>query len=225
MTFSCCMEIHDGMRQKKSTVGVRILETKDSRHHYVYDYELLTFQRKPITLSFSLTLISRICNEEQRKSAMEHFDDEQEQVSITIDQNEIPVLESEDDSFHPSVFEEFGFFKSNGLIRMEEGAGGYQVIMGLIARGRMGKDTVVAAIHFVPWSGPNGRGRTEAFKVIAGEISSKRGGNANVKQAWYGGSREEICGIISHGFRRCRQSDIEDGFGVYLSPPKFIMDG
>ncbi|KAI8528780.1 hypothetical protein RHMOL_Rhmol12G0174100 [Rhododendron molle] len=154
---------------------------------------------------------------------MEHFGDLEEQVSISIDQNEIPVPNSEDDSFSFSVFEEFGIFKGNGLSRIHEGSKCYQIITGCVAHGK-GKDTNVAAVHKIPWSGPNGR--LQAFRISSAEMVKKCGGNGNAKHAWYGGSRAEICGIISHGFRRCRQSDHgEDGFGVHLYPLEFVMDG
>ncbi|KAG5522679.1 hypothetical protein RHGRI_034726 [Rhododendron griersonianum] len=154
---------------------------------------------------------------------MEHFGDQQEQVSISIDPNEIPISDSEDDSFSSSVFEEFEIFKGNGLTRVEKGNTCYKVINGCIARG-MGKDTNVAAVHKIPWSGPNGR--LEAYHISSTEMEEKCGGNGNVKHAWYGGSRDEICRVISHGFKRCRQSDNgEDGFGVHLYPLEFVMDG
>ncbi|XP_058192204.1 probable inactive poly [ADP-ribose] polymerase SRO2 [Rhododendron vialii] len=154
---------------------------------------------------------------------MEHFGDLEEQVSISIDQNEIPVSDSKDDSFSSSVFEEFGIFKGNGLSRIHEGSKCYQIITGCVAQG-MGKDTNVAAVHKIPLSGPNGR--LEAFCISLAEMVKKCGGNGNAKHAWYGGSMAEICGIISHGFRRCRQSDHgEDGFGVHLYPLEFVMDG
>ncbi|KAE9453855.1 hypothetical protein C3L33_14194, partial [Rhododendron williamsianum] len=55
------------------------------------------------------------------------------------------------------------------------------------------------------------------FSTSSAEMAKKCGGNGNVKHACYGGSRDEICGIISDGFQRCRQSDHgEDGFGVHL---------
>ncbi|KAG5530697.1 hypothetical protein RHGRI_025609 [Rhododendron griersonianum] len=154
---------------------------------------------------------------------MEHFGDQQEQVSISIDPNEIPLSDSEDDSFSSSVFEEFGIFKGNGLPRVEKGNTCYKVINGSIARG-MGKDTNVAAVHKIPWSGPNGR--LEAYHISSTEMEEKCGGNGNVKHVWYGGSRDEICRVISHGFKKCRQSDNgEDGFGVHLYPLEFVMDG
>ncbi|KAF7123864.1 hypothetical protein RHSIM_Rhsim12G0147900 [Rhododendron simsii] len=152
-----------------------------------------------------------------------HFGDREEQVSISIDENEIPILDSEDELFSSSVFEEFGNFNSSGLNRIHEGSRCYQIITGCVAQG-MVEDANVAAIHKIPWSDPNTR--LKAFRISSAKMAKKCGGNGNVKHAWYGGSRDEICGIISHGFRRCRQSDHgEDGFGVHLYPLEFIMDG
>ncbi|KAI8558704.1 hypothetical protein RHMOL_Rhmol04G0117600 [Rhododendron molle] len=154
---------------------------------------------------------------------MEHFGDLEEQVSISIDQNEIPVLDSEDDSFSSSVFDEFGIFKRNGLTRIHEGSKCYHIITGCIAKDMI-NDTNVAAVHKIPWSGSNGR--LEAFRISSAEMVKKCGGNGNAKHAWYGGSRDEICQIITHGFKRCRQSDNgEDGFGVHLYPLELVMDG
>ncbi|KAH7857208.1 hypothetical protein Vadar_010219 [Vaccinium darrowii] len=232
------------MWQKKSTVGVEILAgTKDPGHHshtrqliFVYTYELfmtlggqtrahINFTPKSIFYILVLpSLRSRHSDDKLKFTEMEHFDDFEDQVSITVDQNEVPISDSEEDSFYSSVFDDFWFFKRYGLAKLEEGNRGYQMIKKCITDD-MGNDTDVAAIHQIPWSGPNGRGRSEAFRISSTKMAKKRGGNANVRRAWYGGSRTEICGILSHGFRRCRQSDDEDGFGVYLSPSQFIMDG
>ncbi|KAG5530698.1 hypothetical protein RHGRI_025610 [Rhododendron griersonianum] len=154
---------------------------------------------------------------------MEHVGDLEAQTSISIDENEVPVSDFEEDSFSSSVFEEFGIFSSIGLTRIPERNQCYQIINGCVAQG-MGKDTHVAAVHKIPWSGPNGR--LEGFRASSAEMAKKCGGNGNVKHAWYGGSRDEICRIISQGFQRCRQSDHgEDGFGVHLYPLEFVMDG
>ncbi|KAH7859212.1 hypothetical protein Vadar_033212 [Vaccinium darrowii] len=206
------------MRWKKSTAGMEILGTKDSGHHHIC-HEVVARPRK---LGYK-----RGSSEQSNASlsvSMEHFNDLEEQASISVDQNEIPFSDSEDDSISSSVFEEFGIFKSIGLTKIEEGNQCYEMVNGFLAYG-MGKDSNVAAIHKVPWSGPNGRGRLEAFHVSSAEMVKNRGGDGNVKCAWYGGSRDEICRIISNGFERCRQSDNEDGFGVYMYPLKFVTDG
>ncbi|KAH7858380.1 hypothetical protein Vadar_023195 [Vaccinium darrowii] len=239
------------MRWKKSTAGMEILGTKDSDHHHIYHevvvpprklgYKRGSSEQSNASLSVSLCLSDceqfktlailsagkPISNTEpilSRLSEMEHFNDLEEQTSISVDQNEIPISDSEDDSISSSVFEEFGIFKSIGLTKIEEGNQCYEMVNGFLAYG-MGKDSNVAAIHKVPWSGPNGRGRLEAFHVSSAEMVKNRGGDGNVKCAWYGGSRDEICRIISNGFQRCRQSDNEDGFGLYLYPLEFVMDG
>ncbi|XP_058192199.1 probable inactive poly [ADP-ribose] polymerase SRO2 [Rhododendron vialii] len=200
---------------KHGTVGVEILGTKDSRQHYIY--ELPTFPHNSI---FHI-LLSGICKDKQKVSKMEHFGDLGDQTSITIDKNEIPLSDSEDDSFSSPIFEEFRVFKENGLTRVHERSKCYEILTGCVAQG-MGNN--VAAVHKIPWSNPNGR--LEAFRISSIEMVKKCGGNGNVKHAWYGGLRDEICGIIFHGFQRCRQSDNgEDGFGVHLYPLEFVMDG
>ncbi|XP_058192200.1 probable inactive poly [ADP-ribose] polymerase SRO2 [Rhododendron vialii] len=216
------MEIHDGMGAKKSTVGGRsIMGTKDSRQHYIY---VPTIPLKSILYTLSLYLLSGISRRKQEFSEMEHVGDLEDQTSISINENEVPLPDPEDDSFASSVFDEFEVFKRNRLTVIEGGNKCYKVINGCVAQG-VGKDTNVAAIHKIPWSGPNGR--LEAFRISSAEMVKKCGGIGNVKHAWYGGSRDEICEIISHGFRRCRQSytNGEDGYGVYLYPLEFVMDG
>ncbi|KAF7144804.1 hypothetical protein RHSIM_Rhsim04G0084100 [Rhododendron simsii] len=123
---------------------------------------------------------------------MEHFGNLEEQVSISIDQNEIPILDSEDESFSSSVFEEFEIFKRNGLTRIHEGSKCYQIITGCVAKGMI-NDTNVAAVHKIPWFGPNGR--LEAFRISSAEMVKKCGGNGNVKHAWLLTSIEDDHGI------------------------------
>ncbi|XP_058192201.1 probable inactive poly [ADP-ribose] polymerase SRO2 [Rhododendron vialii] len=232
------MEMRDGMRREKSTVGVGDSGDKIFRSPVYICIPGCSPSTRSIlpTPSVSLFALENSCNSIclplcsrefgrniSRVEKMEHFGELEEQVSISIDENEIPIPDSEDDSFSSSVFEEFGIFKGNGLTRVEERNTCYKVINGCVAQG-MGKDKNVAAVHKIPWLGPNGR--LEAFRISLAEMVKKCGGNGNIKHAWYGGSRDEICGIISHGFRRCRQSDHgEDGFGVHLYPLDFVMDG
>ncbi|XP_058192203.1 probable inactive poly [ADP-ribose] polymerase SRO2 [Rhododendron vialii] len=230
------MEIHGGMKREKSTVWGQNIPVTTSIYMYtsiVVRVVILRLVASPQAeelpreqvFQLSPSRLSRIHKDQKKRiSEMEHFGDQQEQVSISMDQNEIPISDSDDDSFFSSVFEEFGIFKRNGLTVIEEGNTCYKVINGCVAQG-MGKDTNVAAIHKIPWSGPNKR--LEAFRISTTEMVEKCGGNGNIKHAWYGRSRDEICEIISHGFRRCRQSNTnsEDGCGVYLYPLEFVMDG
>ncbi|KAF7123589.1 hypothetical protein RHSIM_Rhsim12G0147800 [Rhododendron simsii] len=183
--------------------------------------------RNQIQSSTSINLLLcylEFARKKPKFSEMEHVGDLEEQTSISIDKNEIPFSDSEDDSFSSPVFEEFGIFRRNGLTRIEEGSKCYEIINGCVAH-TSGQDKKVAAVHKVPWSGPNGQ--LEAFRASSTEMVNRcGGGNGNIKHSWYGGSRDELCGIISHGFHRCRQSDNnEDGYGVYLQPLEFVMDG
>ncbi|CAM8940003.1 unnamed protein product [Rhodiola kirilowii] len=71
------------------------------------------------------------------------------------------------------------------------------------------------------------RARMDAFWIYAEAVARKRGGDANVKQAWYGGSREEIRDIVAHGFTGFKAAPPQSvvlGRGVYLSAAKRAVD-
>ncbi|KAH7856857.1 hypothetical protein Vadar_006315 [Vaccinium darrowii] len=250
------------MRWKKSMVGMEILGTKDSGHHHTHEVvacpRKLRYKKsssrqdvhiessrsivyreksaKPIfyITCLSLSLLLRLSKNKRRSSEMEHFGDHEEQTSITIDQNEIPISDSEDDSISSSVFEEFGIFKSIGLTKIAEGNQCYEMIKGYLTYG-MGKDSNVAAVHEVPWSGPNGQGRLEAFHVSSAEMVKSRGGNGNVKYAWvlssimddYGLRHVLLCSVVlgkleevSTGSRQFQPSSNDFDSGVdNLSTP------
>lgn len=55
---------------------------------------------------------------------------------------------------------------------------------------------------------------------------NKCGGNANLKYAWYGGSKDEIENIISHGFGHCWDDEDKGlyGHGIYFSPEDSSSD-
>lgn len=67
--------------------------------------------------------------------------------------------------------------------------------------------------------------RKKSFWIFQQAVASKRGGDANVKYAWYGGDREEILGIVTHGFSRCGNFDggVSHGIGVHLSPDNVLV--
>ncbi|XP_068638709.1 probable inactive poly [ADP-ribose] polymerase SRO5 isoform X5 [Aristolochia californica] len=57
--------------------------------------------------------------------------------------------------------------------------------------------------------------------------AKKRGGKINMKCAWYGASKDEIRGILNHGFGLCERPENGAlfGSGVYLSPASSSQDG
>lgn len=158
---------------------------------------------------------------------MEHAHKEQ-QVSINIDDAEICTSDSESNEVS-SRSDQFGFFLKNGMIKIEEGNKEREIIKRsfLLGMGPFEKETKIVAIHKNSYSTPSGQMRLEAFRIFSKFVARKCGGDANVKHAWYGGSRDELCEIICYGFSRCgRPANTESyGFGVYLSPAKFSIDG
>ncbi|KAA8533150.1 hypothetical protein F0562_033317 [Nyssa sinensis] len=158
---------------------------------------------------------------------MEHIGIE-ERVSLTIDDHETLSADSDIDSFS-SNSEQFGFFTQKGMIQVEEGNSEHEIIKKsfLMGMGSLGKETNIVAIHRNSHSNLIGQARLDTFRIFSEAVAKKCGGNANIKYAWYGGSRDEICEIVSHGFSRCRPPENSQlyGLGVYLSPANSCIDG
>ncbi|KAK3041805.1 hypothetical protein RJ639_000321 [Escallonia herrerae] len=150
----------------------------------------------------------------------------EEQVSISLDDHDTLVADSESDT---SSSDQFRCFTKNGLIKVEEDRNEHDIIKKgfLVGMGQLGKETDVVAVHRNSYDGLTGQARFETFRIFSQAVAQKCGGSANIKYAWYGGSREEICEIISHGFSRCRRPEKIEvyGHGVNLSPAKFSIDG
>ncbi|KAL8121263.1 putative inactive poly [ADP-ribose] polymerase SRO2 [Apium graveolens] len=113
---------------------------------------------------------------------------------------------------------------NTGTIR----AGEHDVIKNclVMGMGKLGQHVKVVAVRKKSFSGLSGQGRLQSFRVFSEAVSRKTGGNPNVKFAWYGGSKKEICDVISHGFAYVNSPANGDlyGRGVYLSPAKFPFD-
>ncbi|KAM7468646.1 hypothetical protein LguiB_016208 [Lonicera macranthoides] len=160
---------------------------------------------------------------------MEHIHIE-EQVSISLEDHEIDDVVSDSESVSPS-FDEFEVFKRYGMNRIEEGKNEHQVVKKsfLEGMGTFAEDTDIVAIHKTSYSGVTGRARFETFQIFSEAVAKKRGGNSNIKYAWYGSSRDEIYDILSHGFSRCGGTENRElhghGHGIYLSPAKLSADG
>uniref|UniRef100_A0A5B7AX47 Putative inactive poly(ADP-ribose) polymerase SRO2 n=1 Tax=Davidia involucrata TaxID=16924 RepID=A0A5B7AX47_DAVIN len=159
---------------------------------------------------------------------MDHIGIE-EQVSMTVDDHEISSADSEIDSSASSSSEQFRFLTQKGMIQVEEGNSEHEIIKKsfLEGIGPLGKDTNIVAIHRNSHSCLTGKARLETFRIFSEAVAKKCGGNANIKHAWYGASRDEVCEIISHGFSQCRPPENRElyGLGVYLSPAIFSIDG
>ncbi|KAL2559795.1 putative inactive poly [ADP-ribose] polymerase SRO2 [Forsythia ovata] len=155
-----------------------------------------------------------------------YFDEDR--VSITVDDHqEIVSADSECESLNPN-FEKFKIFTKNGMIRLDEGKNEHSTIkkIFLMGIGLLGKESDVVAIHKNLYSSLVGAARMEAFRIFSAAVAGKCGGDANVKYAWYGGSRDEVYEIISHGFSRCKEAEngVSHGIGIHLSPTNAALD-
>lgn len=102
-----------------------------------------------------------------------------------------------------SVSDPFRVFTRDGLmVRVEQHREDLESIERnfLAGMGWAAGETYVVAVHKYSTSGLTRRARFEAFRVFLGEMAQKCGGNANIRSALYGGSRDEIAQIVAHGF-------------------------
>lgn len=92
------------------------------------------------------------------------------------------------------------FFK--GLIKVDEGERLYVAVSrGLVSSlGSFGLNANVEAIYRNRFSGFTNQARLQSFGIFQRSVGAKCGGDANVKFAWYGASKEDITRIMSHGF-------------------------
>ncbi|KAL6969451.1 hypothetical protein U1Q18_029164 [Sarracenia purpurea var. burkii] len=150
----------------------------------------------------------------------------EEQVSITVDYGEIPL---DSDSEIDSSSSQFGYFTANGMTRVDDGNTEYGIIKKAFLQGMglFSKDTNVVAIHKYSFSSSTGKARLESCRIFFEAVAKRCGGYANVRNAWYGASRDEICEIVTHGFSRCRKPEDSEsyGYGIYLSPVNFTIFG
>lgn len=86
--------------------------------------------------------------------------------------------------------------------------------------GTLAQSCSVVAAHRNMHSSPMDKALLDTFRIFVGAMEAKRGGNANMVHAWYGGSKDEVHQIREHGFRACRMPKGGGlyGFGVHLSP-------
>lgn len=112
----------------------------------------------------------------------------------------------------------------DGLIKVDQEERVYQVIKRkfISGLGSVGFHTKVEAIHRNYHSSFTNQARLQSFFIFTRAVENKCGGNANVKYAWYGSSRNDIENIISHGFGHCAAKSLNNGIFngccVCLSP-------
>lgn len=154
----------------------------------------------------------------------------EDQVSTTIDNDEICSDSSANSRNIDS--DRFGVFLRNGLVKIEELGFEDSIIRtsfysGIVKNSEFAKETKIVAIHKNLNSNWSGKARIQSFGLFSKAVADKCGtGDANIKYAWYGASRDEIFQIVTHGFswslkdRGC----CRHGNGVSLSSAKFSFD-
>lgn len=111
---------------------------------------------------------------------------------------------------------------TDGLIRVDEEERLHKIIEDrfIIGLGSLGTRTKVEAIYRNSFSSLMSQARLQSFHIFSRAIEKKCGGNPNIKYAWLGASRDEICKIISYGFSHCGLPEKNGlyGGGISLSP-------
>ncbi|GFP88036.1 probable inactive poly [ADP-ribose] polymerase sro2 [Phtheirospermum japonicum] len=155
----------------------------------------------------------------------------EDQVSMTVHDYEAATAYDSDGDSSPSFSssEQLRDFTMNGMVRLDQGnEREYGVIKKsfLVGMGFSGEGMDVVAVHKNSYSGDSGQAKLEGFRTFCQVVAARRGGDANVKYGWYGGSRAEICDVLRYGFGRCGdfEKGVSHGVGVYLSPANFPID-
>lgn len=146
-----------------------------------------------------------------------------EQVSMNKENQEMLLSsDSEAESPSPTLDNFFRLFKRNGMMKLEERDKEHDLIKAgfLSGMGQLGKEVEVVGIHKNSCSTILGQARLQSFRIYCEAMRNKCGGNANIKYAWFGSSKDEICNIISHGFSTISEPKSGEcfGIGVHLYP-------
>ncbi|KAK4427136.1 putative inactive poly [ADP-ribose] polymerase SRO5 [Sesamum alatum] len=114
--------------------------------------------------------------------------------------------------------QQFGL-SGNGLIRVDDGEMVYEIIKKKLVSSLncYGFDAQVEAIHRNDHSGIMSRAKLQSFCIYSRAMEIKCGGNANVKYAWFGASKDEISTVLHHGFG-LPMTTRTHGHAVHLSP-------
>uniref|UniRef100_A0A6L2JZX1 Probable inactive poly [ADP-ribose] polymerase SRO2 n=1 Tax=Tanacetum cinerariifolium TaxID=118510 RepID=A0A6L2JZX1_TANCI len=104
--------------------------------------------------------------------------------------------------------------------RLEEGNHDYDILKRSFIGGtkKSGKNINVVGIYKKNYDkSVMDVARFDTFKVYASAVASKNSGEVNIRYGWYGGSRDEICEVLKHGFRRFMNKKMSYGRGVCIS--------
>ncbi|MCD7463318.1 hypothetical protein HAX54_050328 [Datura stramonium] len=146
-----------------------------------------------------------------------------EQVSMTTENQEMLLSCDSEAECPSSTLNNYSrLLKRNEMIKLEEREKEHDLIKaGFVSgMGQLAKEVEVVGIHKNSCSTISGQARLESFRIYSEAMRNKCGGNANIKYAWFGSSRDEISNIISHGFSAITEPKSGDcfGIGVHLYP-------
>ncbi|KAK4348217.1 hypothetical protein RND71_034556 [Anisodus tanguticus] len=113
-----------------------------------------------------------------------------------------------------------GSTKSDGLIWISEGDMIHHIISNklLSGFGKLGLSTQIEDIHKNACSSFMNRAKLQSFLIFSKAMEKKCGGNANVKYAWFGASKDDMHSIVSHGFGHPMHN------AIWLSPEDYPVD-
>ncbi|KAL8091713.1 putative inactive poly [ADP-ribose] polymerase SRO2 [Apium graveolens] len=157
---------------------------------------------------------------------------EQESYFETDHQDQDSSLSDCESSVIPGTSTKYCEFQSCGsdkFIMVSQDTTLYETIARKLVSGLgdLGESFRVEAIHRNLFSGLIDQAKFHSFRMFQRALERKNGGDANVKYAWYGGSKDEIHNILAYGFGHFTQpgaTHLSFGSGVYLSPADFPID-
>ena len=89
------------------------------------------------------------------------------------------------------------------FVRLPEGDKARDLVQSRLVKGlaSCGLKSNVVSVHRNAWRSVMAQARVQCFQIFARAVAKLRGGDPNVKYAWYGASsKEEVEDIIEHGF-------------------------
>lgn len=165
-------------------------------------------------------LVSYNLKKQARHDMVKHEDNTVDLVSEMKNDQESSVSDCES-GVSGGDSDQFRMF-DNGLVRLDEEDRLHDLIKNRLFEGlgSVGLHTKIVAIHRNSYSTVMGQARIRSFQIYSRAMEKKCEGNANIKYAWYGSSRDGIAKILSYGFGH--GGEVENngmyGCGVYLSP-------
>ncbi|KAK8537272.1 hypothetical protein V6N12_043440 [Hibiscus sabdariffa] len=151
---------------------------------------------------------------------------EEDQVSMIMDNDEISEISDAMSGSNEIVSGSncFEHFVANGFSKIDESSLETCIIQTSVSQNfQMAKRRRVVAVHKNLNTGRSWQIREHSFRVSAKAVADKCGGDARIRYAWYGASRDEICEIVTHGFS-WRSKAGGGSHGISLSPAKHLLD-